>query len=499
MNDLSTSERKGDVAAPTPDPDFESTLFANSGGAEAAPLRSPVRFADLLVGLPALFLAVLLLATLAWVSARRPIADEYEKEALKRFGERDYPSALVCAKRLVALHPDKPEMRYFLVLIHEQLGQTARAEGLARAMAPVNQVGFAPAHLWMARHMLLDRGRPPGEARDAERHLLRHLQVFPKSEEALTLLGNLYAMNNRPSEARPLLEGVAPGHPDRLLTLANVCGGLGDAEECRRHATAAKEIAQKRTEEHPDDHQSRLYWASALANLGEFPKALDLLAKGATLGEEEIYKQGMAAVCSGWAESLAQGDKVNSAERMAVIEKGLRYDPSNAGLLVQLAAVMSTGGAEAEKARASFRAMLAAGKATEIAHLALGNDAWNQDKTDEARAHWEQALAGDKQLPLVANNLAWLLAYKEPTDLPRALSLIDQALTQVPRDPRLRGTRGQVLAKLERWKEAVTDLEFALAGGESSKSIHEAIATAYEHVGLKDMAAEHRKAIQGMQ
>jgi uncharacterized protein HemY len=165
---------------------------------------------------------------------------------------------------------------------------------------------------------------------------------------------------------------------------------------------------------------------------------------------------------------------------------------------MQLAATMSAGGPEAEKVRATFRSLLAAGKATAIAHLALGNDAFSNGKQEEARAHWEQALAGDKQIPLVANNLAWLLAHKEPTDLPRALSLIDQALTQAPRDPRLHGTRGQVLVKLERWKEAITELEAALAGGEASKSIHEAIATAYDHVGMKDMGEEHRKVMQNM-
>src|SRR5207253_255244 len=108
-----------------------------------------------------------------------------------------------------------------------------------------------------------------------------------------------------------------------------------------------------------------------------------------------------------------------------------------------------------------------------VAHFALGSDAWKHGRAAEARHHWEQACRidsgkSDGASILVANNLAWLLAHQEPTDTPRALELIDQALTRSPMHPVLRGTRGQILVKLKRGKDAVADLETAVQGGQDS-------------------------------
>src|SRR5947209_20421318 len=82
--------------------------------------------------------------------------------------------------------------------------------------------------------------------------------------------------------------------------------------------------------------------------------------------------------------------------------------------------------------------------------------------------------------PLVANNLAWVLANYQPVDLNQALALSDAVIAQDDRDAApaqddhdaaiaraarhltFRGTRGHILAKLGRHKEALPDLEASL-------------------------------------
>ena len=111
--------------------------------------------------------------------------------------------------------------------------------------------------------------------------------------------------------------------------------------------------------------------------------------------------------------------------------------------------------------------------------------------------HWEAAFALNDRLPLVVNNLAWLLAYKEPTNPKRALELIDHALsTELNKTllPVYHGTRGQILNKLDRSKEAVKELEMALGARINTPGIHDGLAVAYDKLGMPDMAAEHRKA-----
>ena len=61
-----------------------------------------------------------------------------------------------------------------------------------------------------------------------------------------------------------------------------------------------------------------------------------------------------------------------------------------------------------------------------------------------------------------------------------------------PDQGRFRDTRGQILAKMGRWKEALADLEAALPSAPRSTELHRTLAEVYTHLGVPGMAAEHR-------
>ncbi len=110
-----------------------------------------------------------------------------------------------------------------------------------------------------------------------------------------------------------------------------------------------------------------------------------------------------------------------------------------------------------------------------------------------ARTHLEEADRLGPGTPLVANNLAWVLARAEPPDLARALSLADLAVERQPDARRFHGTRGDVLARLGRWRDALPELEAGLADAPDDPDLHRALAVAYENLGDLAMAARHRK------
>src|SRR5262249_43417847 len=140
-----------------------------------------------------------------------------------------------------------------------------------------------------------------------------------------------------------------------------------------------------------------------------------------------------------------------------------------------------------------------------------------QKRTEQARVHFERAFDLEPSMLLAANNLAWLLAHEEPTErirvlgavlgsgaartqsypeaanLQRALDMIENVVKQAPKQPSFRETRGQILVKLGRWKEAVSDLEFALPLLPNKRPIHLSLAKAYQELGLAELAQEHRK------
>src|SRR5205823_4094587 len=106
--------------------------------------------------------------------------------------------------------------------------------------------------------------------------------------------------------------------------------------------------------------------------------------------------------------------------------------------------------------------LLAKGQGSVSLNLVLGIDAFERGKLDQAKQYLEQAYKLDPAGPVLANNLAWVLAHTNPPDLDRALAIINTVIERQPKDARFRETRGQVLAKIGRWHEAITDLQAAL-------------------------------------
>jgi predicted Zn-dependent protease len=94
---------------------------------------------------------------------------------------------------------------------------------------------------------------------------------------------------------------------------------------------------------------------------------------------------------------------------------------------------------------------------------------------------------------MFANNLAWLLAAGEKPDLPRALTIINQVLERWPGEPLYRETRGEILVKLQRWKDALPDLQGATVVKPDDAKLHKMLAETYEHLDAPGLAAEHRR------
>jgi uncharacterized protein HemY len=138
-------------------------------------------------------------------------------------------------------------------------------------------------------------------------------------------------------------------------------------------------------------------------------------------------------------------------------------------------------------------AAVAEGRALTTAHLLLGYDAWERGRTAEAQLHWERALEANPKSAIVANNLAWTLTTGPNPDPNRALSLIDAALANTPKEPTMLATRGHILACLKRWKEALTTLEAALPALPDDQDLHTDLAEVYTALGAPELAAQHKR------
>jgi tetratricopeptide (TPR) repeat protein len=482
----------------------------------------------LLQGLPALALFVGLLTLGAVVAGqdRGLLADDYHIQAHRSVAEagqllrsnKDAKPALAmaqtCYLRLGVLQPEKVENRYGQAQVLELLKQPAAADAVLRSIAPADRPGYGPAHLWLADKIWAALQAPPaaGEKprtaellRAYERHLLHALQwkTEPVTTEAHKRLYNLYRQTSRLPEAEKELALAAERVPELRLDLAGWNLAQGKKDQAQRNAQAAAQAFRKRLDDNDTDHVARAGLIRCDLMTGDYAAAQELAQRGIALANEKpelltAYRVELARVLVAWYDAKTADPKSAPAERFALLEQVMAIFPDSPDLLQRLVTFIRQTGPEGEKVRQKFRDLTAEGKPSAVAHLVLGTDAWQRDKPAEARYHWEKALQLSPGTPQVANNLAWVLAHYPPVDVDRALSLIDAALKQVPGDPRLHGTRGHILAKLDRHKEALEELEIAKVAYPNDAKLFRQLAESCAKLSLDKMAADYKQRAEAL-
>jgi len=338
----------------------------------------------------------------------------------------------------------------------------------------------------------------PQEIGTAERHLKHVLALDPQSVEANDLLGRIYVRMGQWELAEKHLTEVVPARPETALLLAVVARAQGDTAGAHNWAQRAAKFHREKVEAAKLDKPAhRLAWADATAMLEDYPAAFAIVEAGWRDYDNKIYLYPLGQICALWADSLAKTRPGDLASRFSLIQRGLECAPQNELLLRQLISLTHQQGPEAVGARAALTRMLTEGKATGVLHFALGIDAWQRGQPEEARQHFTLAYENTPQLPSVANNMAMILSLGDQPDLPRALAIIESVLVKFPNNPNFRETRGEILARSGRWREAVTDLEFALPNLAAKGAAHKALAEAYAGLGLRELAEEHKRQANG--
>jgi predicted Zn-dependent protease len=285
-----------------------------------------------------------------------------------------------------------------------------------------------------------------------------------------------------------------------MLALASVAVAQGDSATAQRWAEQAQRNYTAEVKVKPNDPLPRIRLAEAMLMLGQFTEALNVLKTGITQSGDRLYHEMAARVCAEWARKVVRESPGDFSTRLSLIQRGLEYAPNNEQLLVQLVALSNLSGKEAAEARSRINGLLTAGGSeTAILHFFLGSDAWQRGQAEEARQHFALAFDMAPQMPYAANNAAMFMAQGDKPDLPRALGMIQSVLDKFPTNPRFRDTRGHILVKMSRWQEAVKDLEFSLPALPAKSATRKALAEAYRHLGLQDLAAEQERLAESEQ
>ncbi len=459
---------------------------------------TPRKWLHLLFGLPAILIAVAaVVITFRATANQRELGQQYWQRGLAAINQGDFAAAQLHLLRAVDVGDvDSREVQFALAVVWEKLGFAGRSMQTFQQLAPTNRLGFPKAH----RHLAILIGSQSGErSNDVLTRWLWHLTHADEQESAEIqgAWGNYYIAVDDVRAAIKAYSAAASRYPQLYLTISNLYQRLGNVQQRTEVLQMSRARYSELLTKNPNDRDARVIYATTLLQLGELTEAEQVLRTGLRLDPGGPYQLLLAAMFVQLHDKLMERGAEYQSVALQQIRNALEFDPNFEPALNRLLGFAQVDPESIPELREMLNELLASGEGTALGHLALSNLAWLENRPEVAAIHIELAMGLDDKMPVIANNFAWLLAHADPPNLPRSLAITDAVIKNYPDNARFLDTRGTVLLKLERYREALLDLEKALPQMPDKGPVHQKIAMIYEALGMEDLAKQHTRLAGG--
>lgn len=336
-------------------------------------------------------------------------------------------------------------------------------------------------------------------ANEAISHLEAALTANSTDVEGHQILAKLYLERGELEAATRHLEQVVSSAPVVAIDLARIFERMGRNSRKLEFATQAASFfakafapsAKPPIDQPADRIAGYLQWTEALIMLGKLDQAVELLTAELDRHPSPELRKRLAATYVRIEGQLPRSEKWE--RRMELANLCRTYDPDSPQGLVILANIAAHGSPDlAAQAERDLQPYLIADKAPAAAYFLMGTAASQREDWANALKFLRKAVELEPRADISWNNLAQTLATMTPPDLVEAELCVNEALAINPGPATYHETRGQVMVKMERWAEAVRELETALQQMPADTNIHRGLALAYQQLGDEDLAEFHR-------
>jgi tetratricopeptide (TPR) repeat protein len=456
------------------------------------------RYWHLVGGIPAFLLAL----PLAYCMIRMPFhgdavkARQYRSAVQQALHNKNYEAADLYFRKLYQLGAMNERAEYHAACSAYASGDLPQAVEQMRKLAPENEPGYPPAHVWLARrHLTGESGLPREDAdRLAEQHLKFALDREPGNPEARTLLAVHFERAGRYDDAVSELQQVVKHLPEQGLTLAQLYARQGRWSAARREVQKVLDLyAQKEQKGVTLGSAEFEIWSMACLIMNEPAKAEEVLERGLVEHPNDVaLTERLRALCLARSDAL-QSQRINPQEQLRLLVRACQLKPDDRETVVRLSERTHHAGASGQQARQAIQDLLDQDQSPQILLAVLGTQAAERGDYPTAAKHLRAACRQDPQDAQSLNNLAWVLLQMGDGHYDEGLSLAVKAVSIKPQEAMYRETRGQLLMRLGRYRQAVEDLEYALNGLGESSEIHQLLALAYDQLGEAERAQAHRQ------
>ncbi|MBA3483066.1 MAG: hypothetical protein H0T51_14755 [Pirellulales bacterium] len=373
-------------------------------------------------------------------------------------------------------------------------GNLAEAYVRMRRLARPEQPGYPPAHLWIIQHLFRNelKEAPAESNRLAGMHLDQLEAARIRGPQITMLRAEWMIRMQRLPEASALLEPLIHREPAAAMQRMAINMQLGDLADAKSDARIVRDHLEDRQRRKSAmngyEYQS---WALAEQLLGDDRSLTAVLkAWGEEFPDDLLARQGLGQIARRELDSELQADRPDPSQIARRIIEAAQFGNDPAELSERVAMLFAERD-QSTIAQAAIEELLQSADAPPILLQLLGTQTLVAGDPIEASALLKRAVEQDSRDAVAWNNYACSLMRLPEADLDEALSAVEQAIVLAPNSPQFHETRGQLLLRLERWPQAVEDLEFAINGMPDSKPTHRALATAYAALGQQQLAAAH--------
>lgn len=436
--------------------------------------------------------------------SRNQIAERYKIAVREATEEADYARVDRLERKLAQLGIDTRRGEYRVAVALAEADDLAGAYQRMKRLAPEDAPGYLPAQAWIVQQLVtggltaehepaLADGEPAMLALAEKR--LDQLEAAGASPASVARTrAFLLVRGGKLREAVDVLGPLAENDPEAGALRMQLLAQLKDLNGARRQARAvlaafADRRGDARRDAQPVDYAAWLLAAQLRADEAQLVAALEAWLEAEP--DEKRPREVAGAYRRDRADRLL-ADETAAPEKVAeAIIEAMRGDPPPRWI-GQLTASMARRRMASRRVQEVWRRVLDRPGSPAALAEALGTAAAASGDVIEARAVFERIVAGGAISGVGWNNYAWTLLQPPHPDPAAALEAVRHALAESPREFRFRETRGQALVQLERWEEAVEDLEYALNGLPESVEVHRSLARAYDALDNPQLAETHR-------
>lgn len=321
----------------------------------------------------------------------------------------------------------------------------------------------------------------------------------PKDQEVARLYAGQLMLNGRFEEALPVMVQLMPTSPMFGIQAAVLARQAGFETRAVSYAENSLNQFVELYRKDPNRSEIAIAIAKNYIFLNQYERAASVLTFAISKATDDATRQALRQHLGDcyvlWAESINLKPTKTTEDRIQILkllESALTNSPGNELVMQMVSDQVLDSINDSNPEIAALQVALVKGVSPGVSHFIRGTGALLKGNTETALMHLEIAAETLPQSDVILNNLACVIAKRQDGDLERALLLIDSVIqrNQQP-SPYYRDTRGQILCKLGRYKEAVPDLEAALTQPELAIDAHRSLGDCYKNLGAEELSQQH--------